>query len=84
MPKQKINKEDNPYPEFVSESYPVLINSHLTPKRIEYRTLEGFIKLLKTQNKKLSNLGCRVTFTITLPIKSHVQLSKGQRPKKHN
>lgn len=38
-------------------------------KRIGYKSLRGFIKILKSQNKKLRELNCRVRFTIDLPIK---------------
>lgn len=38
-------------------------------KRIGYKSLRGFIKILKQQNKKLKQLNCRVQFTIELPIK---------------
>lgn len=38
-------------------------------KRIGYKSLRGFIQILKRQNKSLKKLGCKVTFTVTLPIK---------------
>ena len=38
------------------------------PIRIGYKTLRGFIRTLKEQNKKLKKLGVRVQFTVMLPI----------------
>lgn len=37
-------------------------------KKIGYTTLNEFISLLRKQNKHLKKIGCKVTFTITLPI----------------
>ena len=38
-------------------------------KRIGYKTLRGFISMLKKQNKSLKKLGCVADFTIRLPIR---------------
>jgi len=38
-------------------------------KKIGYKSLRGFIKMIKAQNKSLNKMGCKATFTITLPIK---------------
>ncbi len=37
-------------------------------KRIGYKSLRGYIQILKRQNKSLKKLGCKVKFDITLPI----------------
>ena len=37
--------------------------------RVGYKTLRGFISMIKKQNNNLKKMGCKVTFTITLPIK---------------
>lgn len=37
-------------------------------KRVGYKTLRGFIRMLKAQNKKLKKIGCRVRFIVELPI----------------
>ena len=42
--------------------------SHSGIKRISYRTLRGFIKKLRTQNKRCKKLGVSARFDITLPI----------------
>ncbi len=38
-------------------------------KKIGYKSLRGFIKIIKSQNKKLKKMGYSVQFTINLPIK---------------
>lgn len=38
-------------------------------KKIGYKSLRGFINILKQQNKKLRELNCTVEFTVRLPIK---------------
>ena len=40
------------------------------PTRIGYKSLRGFIRILRQQNKKLKKLGCQVQFSIILPIKN--------------
>ena len=39
------------------------------PVRIGYKTLRGFIKMIRQQNKILKKLGVSVQFSIILPIK---------------
>lgn len=38
-------------------------------KRVGYKTLRGFIRMIKAQNKKVKKFGVKVRFTIDLPIK---------------
>lgn len=37
-------------------------------RRIEYKTLRGFIKILKQQNKTLKKHNIKAKFEITLPV----------------
>lgn len=41
----------------------------IAPKKLGYKTEKGLIRMIKSQNKKLTKLNCKVTFTITLPIR---------------
>lgn len=47
----------------------ITIQDGMTFKRVGYKSLRGFIRILKQQNNKLKKLGCIVEFSIKLPIK---------------
>lgn len=38
-------------------------------RKVGYKSLRGFIRMIRSQNKHLKRLGARVQFTIVLPIK---------------
>jgi len=63
--KERLPQQLLPLP----DSTLIYANGTDIPVRIGYKSLRGFIKVLREQNKKLKKLGCRVQFSVILPIK---------------